>query len=967
MRSLLLFAFIIRLFCGIGQEPYNQNGKWGLKNGTDWIVKPSYDKMYPSKNGHFLVKKDKLYGLINAKGEVVFEPKFSSLFMVDDLSLVFAVGGEINYIQGELVNGKYGLMTLSGNLIIEPRFHRIYESHGLLNVQVNDNWGHWGVLDLTGKVLLDTIYPSFSFDMRPHSPISILSKSQVMIKDGKSDWKFLNLKTKRSRIVKYGDFWGPYFDGDYARISQGRKDFLIDKSGKRVGQTFFAVKPTKGDYFYAKTTETGNWSVYNTRGQKQKELSYIKSFDRFTDNYGLVETRGGQNGIISTQGKLSYKTDHELKMTESEGFFIEKIDDRYTIIDANGQQKMSPTPLILENYYEEYGLILARNKDTKEQHLYKLETGQILDLIKVRSVRKQGDLLRVQTYGEASYYVNKQAKVLASFKPKYEVEQKYGKRNKNGLKEKNSGVWVVEPNYNYGSVISENRFYFGQTSQSYPKGAFIVAEAGDNGLVMSGYEFVKKVTKRDGTSNLLVTQKGKQGVLDHHMRLIIPFKYDSVAVKRTHIAGYQNGESIIHTTGGTELAKNKVVYKNMDEFVILRDNKESSEYYVYNKSGKELLRGQLQYIMKLKNGIVEFYHQDEKVYYLLDIRTGKVLKTKYYVNKYLDAAIVGGNGAYEFRKKRYGKRKIGVMDLSGKVIIEPKYSNGKLDPNIYYLQGKSDLLVKDITAAEPGKSYQSIELLVKSYDKKRKDHGHVYGVNEGDGYFLADANFKPLSQEKFKYVEGLDDAIVVQKIDGTYGLVNKKGESITKEKYITADWTWNFVILETADEKLRVFNGNGERIVDREIDGYSIDDFVTDLELIIVEIDEEEFLYDYYGALIYGPVDEFIGDWNELYYEVNLEIRKGDKYGLINLYGSQSALFEPIYDEIDYYEFDQLIAVLKKGDKYGIINLEGVEVLPFEYDKIEIFKREDDEENVGIVIQGDKSFKLSYTLELIPD
>lgn len=267
--------------------------------------------------------------------------------------------------------------------------------------------------------------------------------------------------------------------------------------------------------------------------------------------------------------------------------------------------------------------------------------------------------------------------------------------------------------------------------------------------------------------------------------------------------------------------------------------------------------------------------------------------------------------------------KSGIIDKTGKVIIEPKYNTIKL-PNpkepificIYdynAVSGEYKTKVLNEKNEEILKNYENVntidikevvssipyEKTVLQYQKDGK-----YGIINFEGKII----IKPIYEEirNMPYREG---ELIVKK-QGEYGVVSINGGKLLdcKYDYITGD---NYY----SEEKKY------------ELDGY------------IVGINNED------GKMQYGYINnkreqildvEFdkIYRMNDVKDDENIYLL-AEKDGKIQLYKNNKLLLDNNYQSINYSE-DSKLLILQKDGRYGVTDLNGKQILSVDYEQIRI-------------------------------
>ena len=110
------------------------------------IIEPTYDDILSFSNiGYSIVKKNRLYGLIDNKGKVILEPTFKELVNTSNELIV------------SKKSGKYGVLNLKGELIIPYKYDdfKLSESTVKNGVFMKKN-GNWVLLNEKNEIIFDT-------------------------------------------------------------------------------------------------------------------------------------------------------------------------------------------------------------------------------------------------------------------------------------------------------------------------------------------------------------------------------------------------------------------------------------------------------------------------------------------------------------------------------------------------------------------------------------------------------------------------------------------------------------------------------------------------------------------------------------------------------------------------------------------------------------------------------------------
>jgi len=124
-------------------------GKWGFVNVQDKIViNPSYEEVKEFSNGTCIVKRNGKFGLLDGEGKIALPIRYDQIERANDKFLLAI---------GQLK----GLADEKGNVLIDPRFD-LLEIVDQDQVMVNHG-GKWGVLSYTGMNIIPMLYDQLIF------------------------------------------------------------------------------------------------------------------------------------------------------------------------------------------------------------------------------------------------------------------------------------------------------------------------------------------------------------------------------------------------------------------------------------------------------------------------------------------------------------------------------------------------------------------------------------------------------------------------------------------------------------------------------------------------------------------------------------------------------------------------------------------------------------------------------------
>lgn len=198
----------VKIFDSHGYAAFCQDGKWGYMDKTGKvIVEPSYENAGRfSGNGLAAVKQDGKWGWINESGEIVIEPAYEKISLFDKKGLAAVVMDKQQYWINE-----------SGVPVTEPEKKHIASQDGEGFAIAKEGKGYT-LKDFQGKMLLDKVYENM--EAIPNWP-----GLYKVSKDGK--YGVIDKTGKEVLELKYGDF--TYFDQDHLAYFEKDKDGNIVK------------------------------------------------------------------------------------------------------------------------------------------------------------------------------------------------------------------------------------------------------------------------------------------------------------------------------------------------------------------------------------------------------------------------------------------------------------------------------------------------------------------------------------------------------------------------------------------------------------------------------------------------------------------------------------------------------------------------------------------------------------------
>ncbi len=268
----------------------------------------------------------------------------------------------------------------------------------------------------------------------------------------------------------------------------------------------------------------------------------------------------------------------------------------------------------------------------------------------------------------------------------------------------------------------------------------------------------------------------------------------------------------------------------------------------------------------------------------------------------------------------YQDGKVGVINTSGEVLIEPIYDSIQI-PN-------------------PKKP---VFICLSNYNKQKDSYDTTIRNEKNEEIFN---QYEEVSSIKVNGIAGeipYEKSALKYKKDNRYGLISFEGKEITKPIYEEIDSLpykeGEFLVKK--DGKYGVLNPKGAQMVKIEYDDITGDGYYDknykNAGYIAGTKSEEGYLYSYLrndGNVLLKKEYNDIVRINEIE-DANNVYLIASKTGKKGLYKNSKQIINCEYQTLEYNEECQLI-IAKRNDKYGIFNLEGKQILPVENSEVSI-------------------------------
>lgn len=217
--------------------------------------------------------------------------------------------------------------------------------------------GKWGVIDNTGKTIVDMKYDEMITIPNPEKPVFVCVYD-VNEETGEYKTKVINEKgeelfteyDKVEAIENFDSKQNIWYEENLLRVMKNGKYGVIDYDGKTILNPEYeevtSLKSIKENLLVKKNNKKG---IINNLGQVVVPIEYkeIKVLKEGYKNEYIIIDENDSSGIISTSGTIlvapAYK---EIKYLNSNEIYAAKIEEKWNLINKKGE--------VLNNSYDDY-------------------------------------------------------------------------------------------------------------------------------------------------------------------------------------------------------------------------------------------------------------------------------------------------------------------------------------------------------------------------------------------------------------------------------------------------------------------------------------------------------------------------------------------------------------------------------------------------------------------------------------
>ena len=301
-----------------------------------------------------------------------------------------------------------------------------------------------------------------------------------------------------------------------------------------------------------------------------------------------------------------------------------------------------------------------------------------------------------------------------------------------------------------------------------------------------------------------------------------------------------------------------------------------------------------------------------------------ILSFSFNANCQLDTILIHSIQMAFFSQTEGEGARVGYMDLDGNVVIEPKYTNGR-----DFINGIANIMVDSVCGII---DKNGNETLFPEFQKTYWFR-HKWGLAKKDGKWgFIDKEGKIMIPLKYKKVGFFNEGYAAAYLDGKWNLIDENGKFLFDDEIkLDGNVLYNSMAIfqdsvVSGDKKVLkkgIIHKNGEVIVDAKYDHISQDfsrgyfEAANNYDMIYLNSDGEEFQPMSYEKWVYDRTDSGL-----------TPVMKDKLWGYVNEAGEVVIPFE--YEKTQV--FHEGLAVVVKNGKMGFINMKNEVVIPFEYD-----------------------------------
>lgn len=904
IQAILSIFIVIQLSLPAQQQffPIKKNKKWGLMDAKGNIhVEPVYDAIGDFKQfGYAVMQRAGRVGLLDGKGKEIISPKYDDIKVLD--AALIAV----------MDKGEWMVVNLREEVILNKGYQRalVWDSRFLAFM---DN-KKWGVVDLNGKMLAQPIYDGIDYE-DGYFRTQKGDLTGLMSLDGK---EILPPESDEIRVLTDSLFF----------FRKGHNWGAVNREGYEVIAPKFETFSKISRNFY-KLLQKGKWYVYSRPAGRLISKGEYDNYYAFSKKYVIVKAKR-QLGLLDWLGNPILSV-------------------QYNEIQPYGRNQFRV------NKQGKWGIVT-----TGDQALIALDYDYIAPLRTNVCVVKKGALFGiVNEAGE---------EVIAPEFEKIELENNKAKAYKNGS--------LKLLNFNKkGDLVNDDEFSkhftFTIASKKSKNSSLGYNPLDENNLLLSHFEWFYSpqldrwgLRKLDGSIQIEPTFD--------YIQVERELGFTLVGIEKTGTFDFENTTYRFEMVFG--LVKNDVglLVTEVDFWDVSLEDFEAGlptarcifsngRHGLVNNIGK-VLRKDFAYIGEFNEGVARVSINGKLSG---DLKPGHNLgKLEKYLNHIMSMNYMVDYTSYD-REFRNDAQLVcencawGYMDTLGQIIVSPDYSFAKPftnDVGMVECEGKWGLVNRNSEILIPCR-YDDIDFLentdnqiIKVFVKEHK-YGlidtlgqlTVRAVYDEVGSFaegrlavqsknmwgFVDANGMEAVLPRFNVVNDFSEGLAAVKLNRKWGFIDKQGDTAIDFQFNRVGNFKNGLAWIYDGGKYGFIDKNGQIIIEPQFQ--KAFDFEGDIARVAIE--GKYGLINQRGEFVLRPRFSDITEFNEYGLAV---VRYGNeriRYGLINLNGEM--VTDRNYRKIEPYS--EGLAAVKYRNGYGFIDNLGKMVVQDNYSRVSRF------------------------------
>lgn len=325
--AVVIAILVIAMFIAIIAKTINT----GKQTNTEKKAATAYYVAY--ENGK--------WGVIDSSGKTIIEPSYEEMITIPNSEkAVFVITYNVDYTnntyQSKAVNEKNQDLFIGYEKIEAIQNYdeqnNIWYEENALKVEKD---GKYGLIDLTGKTLLECNYDSIT-------PLIGTSKSLITTKDGKKGL----ISTTGTEIIpnEYEEITAlttNYEDGYIVKNNGGKYGVIGTNKKELLPTQYEEIKNVYSDNTYV-VKENSEYKILNTKTETSVSINYDDALS-INNGYVIVK-KSNKLGLITTDGTEKISPEYDSLTYIYQNYYIASKDGKYGVIDTDNQT-------IVENKY----------------------------------------------------------------------------------------------------------------------------------------------------------------------------------------------------------------------------------------------------------------------------------------------------------------------------------------------------------------------------------------------------------------------------------------------------------------------------------------------------------------------------------------------------------------------------------------------------------------------------------------